>query len=79
MYVETMKNRSPTTRNKRHNSLLDALAAEYSLTPQETRLVNDIVDFNDNSMKSMKHPKIQEIIRQRKGRWVQVSRIGNVP
>ena len=43
---------------------------QFSMTPQETRLITDIVQYNDTSMQSLKHPKVQEIIKTRKGRWV---------
>ena len=45
-------------------------AIQFSMTPQETRLINDIVQYKDTSMQSLKHPKVQEIIKTRKGRWV---------
>jgi len=45
-------------------------AIQFSLTPQETRLINDIVQYKDTSMQSLKHPKVQEIIKTRKGRLV---------
>ena len=46
------------------------VAIQFSMTPQEARLINDIVRYKDTSMQSLKHPKVQEIIKTRKGRWV---------
>ena len=45
-------------------------AIQFSMNPQETRLINNIVQYKDTSMQSLKHPKVQEIIKTRKGRWV---------
>ena len=54
-------------------SPLGTSASQFGMTPQETNLVNNIIQHKDFSMESLKHPKIQQIIKQRKGRWVQVS------
>lgn len=41
------------------------------MTQQETKLIISIVQQNDPSLESLKQTKVQLIIKQRKGRWVQ--------
>lgn len=48
-----------------------ALATQFRLTPEETRYIIGLVQQNDPSIESLKQPKVQELIKQRKGRWVQ--------
>lgn len=67
-----MKNKPAFSPKGRRPSggLLGTSASQFGMTPHETKLVTNIIQHKDFSMESLKHPKIQQIIKQRKGRWV---------
>jgi hypothetical protein len=44
---------------------------QFGMTMEETGLIIGVVRQSDPSLDSLKHPKVQVIIKQRKGRWVQ--------
>lgn len=61
------------TGGRKDQSPLDALATQFDLTHDETALIVSIVQKPDTSLETLKHPKVLQMIKQRKGRWVQVS------
>ena len=50
-----------------------ALTAQFGMTPEEAELIVRIIQEKDPSLESLKHPKVQEMILERKGRWSRVS------
>jgi len=54
-------------------SPIQALASQLRLTREDTEFVIKIVKHNDPPLEWLNDPKVINIIKQRKGRWVQVS------
>ena len=55
--------------NKRHTYSYDGC----NLTPEEASLVNIIIQDDNAPIEVITHSKVQDIMKQRKGRWIRVS------
>jgi len=62
---------APINANEEQNFIISSLASQFQMTQEETQLVISIVQQPDPSLELLKHPKVTELIKQRKGRWVQ--------
>lgn len=61
-----------SVRGNNHPDPMIVLANRFQMTRAETEQIVSIAQDADPSLESLQHAKVKDIIRQRKGRWVQV-------
>ena len=68
---------SRPSKQKQEDNPLQALAAQFQMTEEETSYIVNIVQENDPSLELLKQPRVLMLIKQRKGRWVKVGGFSN--